>query len=183
MSISTLGVTVGQTQQWNAQNQIAGLSSPTTNASKNSLAQTYSNSIANASIGGANQYFNFLTVIAASGTALIDFTALTNIIQQGSVSLARIKAWQFQLLSIAQDSVNGTACTGVTCGANASTPLLLNMGGTTPTFFLNNGGSQSYSDQSAGGWTVSGSAKILKVINGDSSHGAAFLVQAVGADS
>src|ERR1700727_448219 len=115
MTISALAVTVSQAQQWNAQNNITGVVSPTVNASKSTLSQPYSNGIANNVIGGANQYFVFLTTIAASGTALLDFTSLTNILQQAGVSLARIKAWQFQLLSIAQDSVNGTACTSVTC--------------------------------------------------------------------
>lgn len=183
MAISSLNVTVSQAQQWNAQNNITGVVSPTVNASKSTFSQLYNNGLANNVIGGANQYFVFLTTIAASGTALLDFTSLTNILQQAGVSLARIKAWQFQLLSIAQDSVNGTACTSVVCGANASNPLVLNMGGTTPTFTLNNGGSQSYSDQSAAGFTVSGTVKILKVVNNDSGHGAAFLVSAVGGDS
>ena len=80
MPISSLNaVTTKPGQQWNAQNTIAGLSSTTGNAGANSKSQTYSNATANNALGGADEYFNYLITISASGTANIDLTNLIDI--------------------------------------------------------------------------------------------------------
>jgi hypothetical protein len=117
MAITSLDVTVAGTQQWNASNTITGLSSPTVNSGRNSKQQNYVNTTANNALGGADQYFNFLLTISAGASATLDLTAMTNVLQQTSVSIARIKAYQFQLLDVADDATNGTACSSVTFGA------------------------------------------------------------------
>jgi hypothetical protein len=116
MAITSLAVTSAQSQTWNCSNTVAGLSSSTTNASKSNVSQGYSTSIANNALGGADEFFNFLTTISAGASATLDLTAMTNVLQQATVSIVRVKSYQIQLLSVAQDA-SGTACSGITYGA------------------------------------------------------------------
>jgi len=179
MAISTLNVTTSQGQNWNAQNTITGLSSTTGNAGANTKSQTYSNATANNALGGADEYFNFLITIAGSGNATIDLTNLIDILQTAAVSLARLKSFQFQLLNLNDDPVNGTLCTEITIGDAASNAQPLNIGAT-GTYIMFTGGSWSYFDQTAGGFTVSSSLKNIKIVNNDASHAAAVRVQLTG---
>ena len=182
MPISSLNVTTNQGQQWNAQNTITGLSSTTGNAGANSKSQTYSNATANNALGGADEYFNYLITISASGTANIDLTSLIDILQTSGIALARLKAFQFQLLSLTDDPVNGTICTEITIGNAASNAQPLNIGAT-GTYQVFTGGSWSYFDQTAGGFVVDSTHKIIKIVNNDSSHVAAVRLQLTGGTS
>ncbi len=117
MAITNLNVTVSGGQQWSASNVVATAPSPTSNTGRNNKQQTYTTGIANAVLGGADEYFNFLLTIVAGGSATLDLTTMTNVLQQSSVAIVRVKAYQFQLLDVADDSTNGTACSSVTYGA------------------------------------------------------------------
>ncbi len=117
MAITSLTVTAAGTQQWTASNTITGLSSPTVNSGRNNKQQNYANTIANNALGGADEYFNFLLTISGGASATLDLTTMTNVLQQTSVSIVRVKAYQFQLLDVADDATNGTACSGITYGA------------------------------------------------------------------
>lgn len=131
MAIGTLQVTVAQTQRWNAQTTLAGALAPNTNGSQNNLQQQYGTANANNALGGADEYFNFLLTISAGASATVDLTAMTDILGT-TVSIVRAKAIQLQLLSVAQDAVNGTACSGVTYGAFGTAianALQLDLGG------------------------------------------------------
>ncbi len=265
MAIGTLTVTTAQTQRWNAQTTAAGAIAPLTNGSQNNLQQNLGTSNANNALGGADEYFNFLTTLTAGSSATLDVTALTDVLGTANVALVRIKAIQIQLLSVAQDSVSGTACSGITYGAmgNAVTnSVQLNLGGgsgltvnvtsvststidgvsvvaggtgypksaifpvvvvqstatggilaattnssgvvtavaivnggtgysiATPlqTFVMSfntlaTGGSASYSDQTAGGFTVSSSKKNIRLQNNDGSVAAAIRISIVGCTS
>ena len=79
------------------------------------------------------------------------------------------------LLNAVQDSVNGTACTGVTVGAAGSNPNLMFLNSTTPTFGLLNGDVIAYGTTTAAGITVSSSHCNVLITNTDSGHGAAVL--------
>ncbi len=180
MAISSLTVTTNQTQRWNAQNTSTGSIAPIVNGSQNNAQQTYGTAAANAALGGADEYFNFLITLAASASSTLDLTTMTNVLNQASVSIARIKAYQFQLLSVAQDATNGTACSSVTIGNAVSNAQLFNLGGTTPTFTVYTGGAWSYQDERAGGFTVDGSHNNLKFLNNDGAVAAAIRVQIIG---
>ncbi len=179
MAIGSLTVNVAQMQRWNAQNLPTGSISPITNGSQNNLQQAYGTDAANAAVGGADEYFNFLINLTSSGSSTLDLTTMTNVLGQASVSIARIKAYQFQLLSVAQDATNGTACTSIAIGNAATLGQLLNLDDSTATFTVFTGGSWAYSDQTAGGFAVSGSTKNLKFLNNDSGHAAAIRVQII----
>lgn len=132
MAIGTLSVTTAQTQRWNAQTTASGAIAPLTNGSQNNLQQAYGTANANATLGGADEYFNFLLTISAGASATVDLTAMTDVLGTAAVAIVRVKAVQFQLLSVAQDSVSGTACSGVTYGALGTAitnSVDLNLGG------------------------------------------------------
>src|ERR1019366_1429483 len=65
---------------------------------------TISNTIANAVIGGADEAFSFQQGIVAGGTATLSLIAMTNIMQQAAVVIARLKVMQVRVLSSGDDS-------------------------------------------------------------------------------
>ncbi len=132
MAIGTLSVNVAQTQRWNAQTTISGAIAPITNSGQNSLSQDLGTANPNNALGGADEYFSFLLTISGGASATLDLTTMTDILGTATVAIVRVKACQFQLLSVAQDSTSGTACSGITYGAmgNAVTnSVQLNLGG------------------------------------------------------
>lgn len=66
--------------------------------------QSYSTSVGNTTTGGADEIFSFQQSISAGSSFSLDLTAMTNLLQQASVSLARIKAIHIRLLSASDDS-------------------------------------------------------------------------------
>jgi hypothetical protein len=133
--------------------------------------------------GQVNEIASKIFAIAASGTTTISLQSLTDVLGQ-TVNLVRVKGLLFQLLSTADDSVNGTACSGVTLNATPpSHPFLGFLGGTNPTITLGNGEALAWLSPSANGTGVSGSAYQIEVTNLDSTNAAAFQVTILGADS
>jgi hypothetical protein len=115
--INTLSGSFTITQNWSASNNLTGqayqpIQQSGTITAKYSLANTVGNAVA----GGSDEYASYILTINASSLATVNFSSITNIMQQTGVSLARIKAYSIQLLSVANDSVNGTACSSITIG-------------------------------------------------------------------
>lgn len=137
----------------------------------------YSTAVANNVALGADETASFVTTIAASGSADIDLTNLTDILLRTGVSLARVKAYVIRLLSTTDDSVNGTLCTGITTNG-AGTNLIVLPGITnTP---IGNGEVLSWATPNAAGVSVTGTTKIIHVVNNDASHSAAVQLTIVG---
>jgi hypothetical protein len=125
--IGTLSGSVKTTFQYQGENQQTGavyspLTSSTTIPKSLSLSNTVANNVAN----GADECFSFQQGIAAAGSATLDLTAMTNIMQQTSVSIARLKAYQMRLLSATDDATITPAPT------STSTVTVTNIGPATP---------------------------------------------------
>lgn len=133
---------------------------------------SFAGTTANNAAGGADDCISYIVSIAASGTSTIDLQALNSLLQLSAGAIVRIKGWQIRLLDATDDATNGTACTDITVGNAASNAQQLNLTAT-HTMTIYSGGSMSYVDRRAGGFTVSASAKDLKIVNNDSSAAAA----------
>lgn len=88
---------------------------------------------ANSASGGGDEVFSFQQTIAGGGSATIDLYALTNVLSQTAVALARIKAIQVRLLSTADDSTITSPAASAVCVTNngpaVPTPLDFQAGG------------------------------------------------------
>lgn len=90
----------------------------------------------NGAVGGGDEVFSFQQGITAGSSATIDLTAQTNLVQQTSVSLARIKGYQIRLLSSTDDTTLSPA------PAVGSTIVVTNNGPAVPNALdFGNGGS------------------------------------------
>ena len=106
MALSSLtgkfNTTFQATPQNTSANPLVGAISTQATILKNSSVST---SLGNAVAGGADEAFSFRTAIAAGASATVDMSAMTNLLAQASVTLARLKGgWQVRLLSAADDS-------------------------------------------------------------------------------
>lgn len=172
-----LGVTV----TWNPQNNgptasYGTVQAPTTLAK--SITYVKGGNLAN----GVNVVYSALLTIAASGSTTIDLTSITEVLGS-SKAFARIKAVIIQLLSTADDSTNGSACSGITVGNAASTPNKLFMHAGTDTFDLANGDIIAWGTGAAAGIVVDSSNKGIKIVNNDGAVGAKVLLTVLGADA
>lgn len=157
----------------------ADFSQPTYGGSILKPQLTLSNGVANNLAGGADQCYYGIASIAASATLILDLTSFTNVAGQAGASLARVKKVLIRLLSVADDSGAGTACTSVTIqpdGTNGWTNLL----GTGSTLKLLNGDKFDWETQSALGVAVDGTHKRLDVVNNDGVNAAAVEILVVG---
>lgn len=105
MALSSLSGKIGTTFQATAQNNSGNpLVSPISVSAtllKNSSVSTNNTNI---QAEGADQSFSFRTAITAGSSATIDLSALTNLLSQAAVTLARLKGgWQVRLLSALDD--------------------------------------------------------------------------------
>ena len=137
----------------------------------------------------ANQASDLIVTGGTSATVNLDLSAaFSNILGNAAATWARIKGVLFKLLSPADDSTNGTLCSGLLIG-NGSTPWQGFFGATTGTILLNGGTATVPGDWVAGstdgatGWVVTGSAKILKMVNQDASNTFALRLTLIGADA
>jgi len=134
------------------------------------------------SAGQCNEIFSKINTIAASGTLNLDLSGvLADITNNVPASQSRIIAIMVELLSAAQDTVNGTACSSVTLGAAGSNPWIGGPFGATDTYKINNGGCWLHTDFSAAGLAVTAAtADILKILNNDAGVAAAVRVTIFG---
>ncbi len=104
MGIGVLTGTLKTTFQYQGQNQQTGaVYSPLTSSTTISSSLPIASTVANNASGGGDEAFSFQQGIIAGGKATLDLTAMTNIMQQAAVTIARLKAMQIRLLSAAND--------------------------------------------------------------------------------
>lgn len=135
---------------------------------------------------GINEEAVSILTIAASGSATLNLQSLTDVLGTAAVALTKLKKYLFWLLTAADDTVNGTACSSVTIQGGATNPHTLNLGGTTPTATLYGssttvGDKMGWATNSANGITVSPTACNVKVANNDGTNAAAVLYDVGGA--
>lgn len=183
MAIPNLANTVTCGWTWTCQTTPASTDYQPQTASANPKVLGLNFSTGTNTAKAANQIASAIYAIAASGNTVINLQSLTNVLGTASVALVRLKGILVRLLSVADDAVNGTACSSVTVGNAATNPNLLFLGGTTPTFTLNNGEHLEWSTPGAAGIAVSPSACNLKVLNNDGANAAAVQVSVIGADA
>jgi hypothetical protein len=152
---------------------------PTSNA--NSLNQKVSFVTGGNVPGGINEVATNILIITAGGSATINLQALTDVINQSAVVLVRLKGFAFQLLGTAEDSVNGTACSGVTIGNAPTNGNMLELGAVTHTRKLQNGDWNAHASRQAAGLVVSATALNVLITNNDSVNPAAVLYALYGA--
>jgi hypothetical protein len=86
-----------------------------------------------------------------------------------------------ELLSVAQDATNGTACTSITLGAAAAHPWVGGPFTGTDTYTIFNGGKWIHVSESNAAMAVSsGVSDQLKVVNNDGAHTAAYKISLFG---
>lgn len=189
MALSSLTATLQMSLNWTAQNNITGSDYSAVQQSTNiRKSLTVGTSLGNAVAGGADELISYVVSIAGGGTATIDFTSLTNILQTAGISLARVKFIAIRLLNVADDSVVGTAATYVTVGANATNPFFSQSGSgflatNTSSLDVPSGGVFAFGTPSAAGVLVDGTHKILKIVNGDGAVTAKVQLSLVGGTS
>jgi hypothetical protein len=139
---------------------------------------------ANSASGGADQVFSFQQGIVAGGSVTVDLYAMTNLLQQASIAIARIKAYQFRLLSATDDPTINPApvntSTGTVTNFGVATPCQLDFGtggsGLTVNLTVSGGAIQSASVQTAGS-LYPPSATLLASVNQAGGSGAALYIQ------
>lgn len=181
MAINSLTFTGSTLAKWTAQNTITGSNyQPLTNSGNIQKSVSLGTAAANAAVGGADQLISYIVNIAISSSTTIDLTSLTNILQQSGVSLARVKFYQFRLLSVDDDPVYGTLCSSVTIGNAASNSQQFNLSAAA-TMDVKTGGDATYFDPSASGYVVDGTHKNVKIVNNDATSGGSGVTSHVAA--
>ena len=83
----------------------------------------FSRTLANTAALGADEIISSVFTVPANGFLTLALNSMTDMLLQSAVSLARIKAYRIQLLSVADDSTNGTACSGITVNPMVKAPV------------------------------------------------------------
>lgn len=149
---------------------------------------TIGTSAANNAAGGGDEAFLFILTAAASGNASVDLTSITDVLGASAVTLARVKHIRIQLLSAADDSVNGSACTSVTVGDSGTDDWISQsltgwVTAAAAKIDLPNGAFVEFGAPSAGGVLVDSTHRVVYVLNNDSGHAMAVQFTGAGGDS
>lgn len=181
-ALSTLSATFTETVNIAGSRAVAGSPSGISGSGNdNQLTQTLGTGIANASPGGADEAYSLLLSVVNGTPAVIDLSSFTDITGQTGISLARVKAWRFRLLSATQAAADGTvgnACSGITVGGG-STPFGFGLSTASVTFPVDNGGKQENICGGGAGIAVTTNVHIT-ITNGDAVNTAQVLVTLVG---
>jgi len=105
--ISSVALTWLIQYRWNLGNNLPwnGSAYPqTTQASAVTKTYQLAQSTDNNAAGGADEAFSYQQVILAGASATVDMNAMTNLMSQTSVSIARVKSWMVRLLSLTDDT-------------------------------------------------------------------------------
>ncbi len=129
-----------------------------------------------------NLIYSKITTLAASANTTLNLTSLQGV-DGSTINFARVLGWCFRLLSVTDDPINGTACSGITIGNAASNAFLFNAWTATKTENLGNGEGMAFATPLAAGYTVGGSNENVKLVNNDGGVGAAIEVSFWGADA
>lgn len=180
MALSSLSGSIQVSATWNASNNITGSDyQPVSNATSIRKTSAYSSGIANTAEGGADELVSYLITISASANTTINTSSLTNILQQSSINLTKIKGYLFRLLSVDDDSTNGTNCSSVSVG-NGTFANQQNLGlSVNSTYTIYNGSAWSYTDERAAGINTV-TANLIKILNNDGTNTACVQVTFFG---
>lgn len=177
---------------WNATKNVVGSDyTPNTNQSTVKKALSIGTAVADAAAGGGDELVSFVQTIAASGSASIDLTSLTDILGATGVSLARVKAIVIRLLSATDDTTIGTAAASVTIDNTVTNALSSqsNSGwfsnaaegaANGSKFAIPNGGVLAFGTPAAAGVLVDPTHKVVKVTNNDAGLAAKVQISLVG---
>ncbi len=177
------------TAGWQATNNITGTDyQPIGNPTTISKRIAVSNGIPNAVAGGANELYSAISVITPSNSVSIDLTAITDILATANTNLARVKGIFVRLLSTTDDSVNGTACSGVYIDGTVANALLSTsntgwLSTNTSKLDIGNGDYVKWGTTSAAGLVISATNKVIKVVNRDAAVNAAVQITIPGGTS
>ena len=180
MALSSLDIKMQATLGITVTNNVTGHSA---NANTSNLSKLISFVTGANAASAANNLYSSLLSIPGGGTTTIDLTSFTNIFGQAAQSAARIKGVFAHLLSTADDSTNGTACSGVTIGNAGANPSPLFLGAGTHTIVLANGAFVLWGTPVAAGVAVAGGTKNVLVTNNDGSVAAALRLTILTADT
>lgn len=123
------------------------------------------------------------TTVSIAGGATNNFdlaSSLTNVVGDASATLTGIKHILIELISVAQDATNGTACTGITIGNHATAAWAAPFGAT-GTYAIKNGGYWAHEEPTAGGVVVTQTtADLIKIVNNDGAVAAYVRISVFG---
>src|SRR5580700_7620068 len=162
---------------------IAGMTN--TGISKQSYSDTYTYSSSPGATGAlpVNEVCGILLQIPASGTFTMNLQAIVTDVAGQTFGFVTVREYDFFLLQVGQaafDSSTGTPCSSITVGGAGSNANTLGMGGTAPTFTVDNGGHFGNETGSlAGGIPVTSSLKNVLITN-DAVNQAVVLVIMTG---
>lgn len=131
----------------------------------------------------ADQAQNVATAIidvTASGTTNVDLTALTSVVGDANMTVARVKLFCLELLAVAD---GGTACSSVTVGNAASNAWAWILSVATTTYPLKNGDWVAWKSSDATGVVVDSTHKVIKVLNNDAVNAAKLRLTVFTCDS
>lgn len=124
-----------------------------------------------------------ITTLSIAGGATENFDlsgVLTNIVGDATAALSAIKHICIELISVAQDSTNGTACSSITIGNHATAAWIAPFGAA-GTYTIVNGGYWAHEDPSAAGVAVTATtADIIKIVNNDGAVAAYVRITILG---
>ncbi len=163
---------------WNAQQNSEG-NSPTMNNTTIAAGISLGTSVAPGVAGGADQLQSEVLTIAASGNTVVNLAAtFTNIVNVENATWARIKSVTIRLLSVADDSVNGTNCASITVGNTGANGWTSQAGSgwfnnVSSSMDVPNGGVLAFGVPNAAGVAVDATHKLLTIVNNDNAVAAA----------
>lgn len=133
--MSTVTSSIGATFSWQTGNNLTGSAyQQVQNAGTIQKTVTMGTSSANSAAGGGDEVFSFQQTISAGSSVTVDLTAMTNLLQQASVSIARVKGMMIRNLSTTDDStINSPGSRKIfvfNYGAANPSPLWFQSGGT-----------------------------------------------------
>lgn len=135
---SSLSGSMATTFGWSATQSLTGIAyNPTTNASTINKRQPFGTTQgSNTQSGGCDECFSFQQGVTAGGTVTLSLLAMTDLLQRANAVIARVKGYQFRVLSATDDSTISPAPTATSVG------LVTNIGVATPSpLDFQNGGS------------------------------------------
>ena len=124
-NLDTLSITFKPSINGSAGKTITGAAYPPLGQSV-ALTKTvgpFTRTLANTAALGADEITSAIFTVAAGGYSTVALNSMTDMLLQSAVSLARVKAYRVQLLSVADDSTNGTACSGLTVNPMVKAPV------------------------------------------------------------
>lgn len=123
-NLSTLAVTLGTTISGSAGKSVSGSDYKGPSQAANiSRSFAYSTSNSNTASLGADEFISYIQTIPSGQGATINLASIQDYLLQNGVNLARIKGYELNLMSEAQDPTFGTNCSGVVINGPALPPV------------------------------------------------------------